>query len=184
MIQKFITKLDISVDTALVIQDLKTIIQQCSSWEPYNQIGLRHRLGSSDQWKDSAGGLYDRDSKVQLAKESDFQNWNDNIPVYTKSILEDLALKEGITWGRIRFMRSMPKTGLSMHTDDEPRYHLVLWTNPNAIFGECYKNNAVRSICYHLPSDSHWYKVDTTREHFVYNGGWAPRVHLVCCPII
>lgn len=182
--QKFIKKLDFEVDAALVMSELQALLATHTAWEPFNQVGLRHRLGASDQWKDSAGGLYDRESKTQLAKEIEFNTWNKNTPLYTLRILEELADKEGVSWGRIRFMRSMPKTGLSMHIDDEPRYHLVLRTNPSAIFGECYKNSVVRSICYHLPLDNHWYTVDTTREHFVYNGGWIPRVHLVCCPII
>jgi len=180
----FISKLDQSVDLSRVINEIRSLLDFKIGWEPENQIGLRHRAGSEHPWKDSVGGLWERERNVRMASESDFSVWHQDCPTYTKQVLEELAAKEKINWGRVRFMRSLPKTGLSMHTDDEPRYHLVLWTNPSAIFGECYKNNVIRSICYHIPADSYWYKVDTTREHFVYNGGWSPRVHLVACPCI
>jgi len=178
----FITKLDYTSDNEKVMTELHTLLATSAKWEPDNQIGLRHRVGSSDQWTDSTGSLIDRISKIESNVEADFSIWNDDCPQYTREILEHLAHIEGVTWGRVRFMRSMKKTGLSMHYDKEPRYHLILRTNPNAIFGECFKNNPIRSTCYHLPADTHWYKVDTTREHFVYNGGWDERIHLVACP--
>jgi len=178
----FIRKLNYTSDTTAVMLDLNHILTNFASWEPDNQLGLRHRINSANQWKDSVGGLYDKVQKVVIATEFDFNKWNDNCPLYTKSILEELGKNEGVSWGRIRFMLSRPKTGLSMHTDAEPRYHLVIQTNDNCIFGECFKNSNVRSIGYHIPMDSHWYMIDTTREHFIYNGGWSPRIHLVCCP--
>jgi hypothetical protein len=39
----------------------------------------------------------------------------------------------------------------------------------------------VSAKCYHIPADGYFYKVDTTKDHFVYNGGWEPRIHLVIC---
>ena len=71
-----------------------------------------------------------------------------------------------------------PKKGLSIHKDFDFRYHLVLNTNANALFGETMQGD-VKAVCYHIPADGHVYKVDTTREHFVYNGGWEDRIHLV-----
>ena len=78
-------------------------------------------------------------------------------------------------------MRLMPKTGLTVHADFEMRYHYALVTNPNAFFGEKGGENDVAATCYHIPADGNFYRVDTTRHHFVYNGGWEPRIHLVIC---
>lgn len=172
----FIKKLKYTADISKVNQDLELILQNYCTWEPEWQIGLRHRSGSLNPWKDAVGGLPNHE------QESTFSIWHKNCPEYTKQILDELALQEKVTWGRIRFMLANPKQGLSMHIDHQPRYHLVIKTNPSAIFGECFKHNQVRSICYHIPANSHWYKVDTTREHFIYNGGLTPRIHLVCCP--
>lgn len=181
---EFLSKLLYTSDCQRVLHELNLLLECKTQWNSDNQIGLRHRPGCIDKWKDSSGSLYDNEKQVKISSECDFNIWNDECPSYTKQILEDLAIAEGISWGRVRFMLAMPKSGLSMHYDTEPRYHLVLQTNPNAIFAECFKNNNVRSIGYHMPADNHWYKVDTTREHFVYNGGWQPRIHLVCCPTV
>jgi hypothetical protein len=180
----FIQKLSYTADHQQVYNELNDLLNTFTQWHPENQIGLRHRAGCINPWKDSVGSLHDKIKNIKIGQEKDFSSWNDNCPAYTLQALEDLATKEDITWGRIRFMLLLPKTGLSMHMDDEPRYHLVLKTNPNCIFGECFKNSSVRSIGYHIPADGHWYKVDTTREHFVYNGSAEPRIHLVACPVV
>jgi hypothetical protein len=78
-------------------------------------------------------------------------------------------------------MRLMPKTGLSVHADFECRYHYVLETNKYAYFGEAVNDNELSAKCYNIPADGSFYRVDTTKEHFVYNGGWEPRIHLVIC---
>jgi uncharacterized RmlC-like cupin family protein len=80
-------------------------------------------------------------------------------------------------------MRLMPKTGLTVHADFETRYHYVIKTNPNAFFGEKIEENEVAAVCYHMPADGHFYHVDTTRPHFVYNGSFEPRIHLVICKV-
>lgn len=178
----FITKLSIQSNLPTMLTDMSEVLNQFN-WNEHNQIGLRHRKDTNNEWTDAIGGLFDKISRRQIAKESDFNLWNSNIPNYTKQVLEDLAEQEKISWGRIRFMRLLPKTGLSIHTDTEVRYHLALQTNKNCIFSECFENQNVRSMGYNIPSNGYWYKVDTTKQHFVFNGSWEPRIHLVCCPI-
>jgi len=183
-LENFISKLPLpAVDHLKVLHELSLITKTVTKWEPENQIGLKHRPGCVDQWKDGIKSLYNSLEKKKTSLEHEYSIWNDQCPPYTRSILEDLSNAECVTWGRVRFMLARSKTGLSMHTDAEPRYHLVLSTNINAIFGECFTDKDMRTIGYHIPADGHWYKVDTTREHFVYNGGWEPRIHLVACPV-
>jgi hypothetical protein len=178
----FIKKIEGTVDLDQIRSDLQRMLSM-TSWESNNQIGLRHRINASDQWKDCTGWIYDTVAKKTLAVESDFDQWNDQCPDYTRGVLKNLSSTLGVKWGRVRFMRLMPKTGLTMHKDDGYRYHLAIDTNLNAIFGECFEKSSIRSICYHLPSDGHWYRVHTAKEHFVFNGGWTPRIHLVACSI-
>lgn len=180
----FITKLHMSANIDKINDELNAIIYHHTEWGSDNQIGLRHRINCQNQWKDSIGGLVDRKTRQRLAYEKDFSEWNTGTPTFTKIVLSELAEKEKIILGRVRFMRLQPKFGLSMHIDYEPRYHLVLQTNKSAVFGECFTDNTVRAMCYHIPADNNWYKIDTTREHFVYNGGWTPRIHLVVCPAV
>jgi hypothetical protein len=178
----FINKLSVQVDMEEILSDMYEVLD-LYNWNENNQIGLRHRLNCENKWTDSIGGLYDKSTSIRLANEKDFSEWNDSIPLYTKTMLETLATSEGISWGRIRYMRLMPKTGLSIHRDDKARYHLALITDKNSIFAECFNNTDIRCTGYNIPVNGHFYKVDTTRYHFVYNGSWEPRIHLVCCPV-
>ena len=146
-----------------------------------NQIGVTHRVGAENIILDASGSLYDKENKRFVAKESDFTEINPNVGQYTKNILAILAEQEHTKFGRIRYMRLMPKTGLSIHADFEMRYHYVLETNSYALFGDASPDAELAAKCYHIPADGHFYKVDTTREHFVFNGGWEPRIHLVIC---
>ena len=174
----YITKTSHSVDLTQVQAELDYLISN-RPWPQWNQLGMRHRPGAKDVFLDAHGSLYDREQGKFIAKESDFTEWNPLLPQYTKQILEDLAAKENFTFGRVRFMRLMPKTGLSVHPDFEQRYHLVLKTNPHAYFGFTVEGQEEVARCYHIPADGYFYKADTTKEHFVYNGGWEPRIHLV-----
>lgn len=174
----FINKLQYTADLDKINHDLDQILNNYCSWNVTKQIGLRHRDNCENHWLDASGGL-DSAEHEQL-----FCNWNPDCPEYTKSVLQELAEQENISWGRIRFMCADSKQGLSMHYDHQPRYHLVLKTNPSAVFGECFNHHQpIRATCYHIPANGHWYKVDTTREHFVFNAGLTPRIHLVCCPV-
>lgn len=186
----FITKTEHVADFTKMKEDLDRLLVEYPWPEldihkrlPGNQISIRHRPGAKDQFLDATGGLYDKDTKTFTAKESDFSEFNDLAGAYTKQVLEDLAAKEGFTIGRVRYMRLMPKTGLSVHPDFEMRYHYVFETNKYAYFGDSTVDGDVKAKCYHVPADEHFYKVDTTREHFVFNGGWEPRIHLVVCAV-
>lgn len=182
----FITRLDFRADPNQLMADLRSLIPLVPDWETHrtNQIGLRCRPGASDPWNDAVGSLTDPDGQNRRASEADFTEWCPAVPGYTRAVLEALASVMSIRWGRIRFMRTMPSRGLTMHRDTERRFHMVLETNPSAILGECYQGTGMeRCRGYHLPRDGHWYLVDTRREHFAYNGGREPRIHLVACAI-
>lgn len=146
-----------------------------------NQIGVTYRPNAKNIILDSSGSLYDREQQRFIASESDFTEINPDVGQYTKNMLLALAEKKNTKFGRIRYMRLMPKTGLSIHADLEMRYHYVLETNNHSLFGDATPTTEMTAKCYHIPADGHFYKVDTTRAHFVFNGGWEPRIHLVIC---
>jgi len=180
-----IRKTEINADIEQMSKDLETVLLH-RPWPEVvdvgNQIGLRHRPNPQDPWLDSHGSLYDKEQQIFVAKEQDFSVWNSLVPNYTKSIIEELANKEKFTIGRVRYMRQPPKRGLSVHKDIETRYHFVLKTNPYAFFGFT-QPGPITAQCYHIPSDGYFYHADTTLEHFVYNGGWEDRIHLVICAV-
>jgi len=185
-----INKTNFSVNHSKMLDDLNFILKNHAQWpeydpqnprKPINQISLRHRIDTRfNLWEDGNGSLVDKETGKTLAFENDFCCWNKDLPEYTKQVLEDLMQKENVNFGRVRYMRLMPKTGLTVHTDKEQRYHLVMTTNRFSMFGHVYEGSEELGKVYHMPADSHFYKVDTTLGHFVYNGGWEERIHLVC----
>lgn len=187
---EFIKKVEFSANLNQILEDYEKFI--CKNPWPEttftynnkkyhaNQLGLTFRPNAEYPLGDAGGSLYDNVKKTFISNETDFTEWND-IGSYTKNILELLSNFTDTKFGRIRYMRLMPKTGLSVHADFEMRYHYVLKTNKFCYFGEAVNEHDITAKCYHIPSDGYFYRVDTTREHFVYNGGWEPRIHLVIC---
>jgi Aspartyl/Asparaginyl beta-hydroxylase len=187
---KFIEKINFTADVNQMINDLNLFISR-NPWpnttfmhnnQKYhaNQLGLTYRPNADYPLGDAGGSLYDPATNSFTSSETDFTEWTDVEP-YTKNIIEQFSTFVDSKFGRIRYMRLMPKTGLSVHADFECRYHYVLETNKYAYFGEAVSDNDLSAKCYNIPADGSFYRVDTTREHFVYNGGWEPRIHLVIC---
>lgn len=179
----FLEKTCFRVDLSQIFSDIENIDFN-NKWHN-NQIGLKHRIGSTDIWKDCIGSLYSREKSTFIAKESDFTEWNLSNDSYTKNQISILCAHYKLSIGRVRLMRLLPKQGLSVHRDAEIRFHLVLKTNEKAYICNNIDtvNNSLNVIanCFHLPSDSYWYKADTTQVHWVYNGGETERIHLVVC---
>ena len=183
-----IKKLNFKSDLSLYRQLSSEIIDKVG-WGITNQIGLRSLSNSSDPWFDSVGSLFDRTTNTFKNTESNFNVWNLDPTNYIRQQIEKLQDIENINVGRIRIMKLLPKHGLSVHRDNEFRYHFVLKTNNKAYFSFNNNNNISTSdvtevgTFYHIPADSHWYFVDTTKVHWVYNGGDDERIHIVVCGI-
>jgi hypothetical protein len=175
-----IKRLDLTVDADLIHRDLDTILTY-TTWGSHNQIGLNHRRGATNVWFDNIGSLFNRETLQPIAQESEFDQWSAEFPTYVKTAIEMLEQAENIKTGRIRFMRCMPKSGLSYHVDTADRYHLVVETNPSAFFIGAVKDKEEIAHCFHIPKDNHFYKVCTTNLHTIYNAGDEPRIHLVIC---
>jgi hypothetical protein len=184
----FLKRTKMTVDLDRVGADLERILTQCK-WGDRNQIGLRYRSGAKDRWSDAVGSLYDRTTNTKLSSEIEFNQWTISNDYYVRQSIDVLSERVGQI-GRVRFMRLLPKTGLSVHRDDEIRFHLVLKTNPNAYIARAsdfvIEQNSPESVvatCYHIPADGHWWRVDTREVHWVYNGGNEERIHLVVCGV-
>jgi len=181
---KFIEQTDFKVNLDWAIQDMEEILDHFNfDWQNGsvlgNSIGLNHRPGAENPYLDNFGSLYDKEQGKFVAKETDFCEWVPGMPSYTKEIIEELAEREKFNIGRVRYLRLQKRSGLSVHIDMEPRYHLVLKTHPNAFIGKTVQGEEHAALCYHMPADGHFYRADTEQEHFVYNGSWEDRIHLV-----
>lgn len=150
-------------------------------WGEKNQIGLTKRPSDHDNWFEAAGTLYDRQKKIYLGHEHEFTEFN-SISTELITEISKVLVQENCKFGRIRLLRLLPKTGLTVHRDLETRYHYVLSTNQRSYM--CFNNidntdPDCKAQCYHIPLDGQWYLCDTTATHWVYNGGDTDRIHLV-----
>lgn len=186
MENQFIKRLNDTANLDIVKQCIEEILakrpwpngsaEDCSI---VNQIGLRHRPDATNKWLDASGGAKDNQEGKQ---ETDFSVWNKDVPQYLVDVIERVAHENNFKIGRVRIMRLIPKTGLMMHKDAEKRVHLVVTTNIGCVICtpttvEAGADYNIRG--YHIPADEHFYKIDTTVHHFVYNSGDTERVHLV-----
>jgi|TARA_R110000851_G_scaffold233885_1_gene386385 hypothetical protein len=73
--------------------------------------------------------------------------------------------------GRVRLMRSEPKTCLSWHKDTSPRIHYPIKTQPGCLM-------VIGDEVKHLPTDT-WWMTDTTYNHTAMNASKETRIHLV-----
>ena len=186
MEKNMIEKLKHTSDLLQMHIESKKIINQVQ-WGEMNQIGLNSRLNCSDAWHDAVGSLYDKKALNYRATEYEFTEWNIEPDNYLRQQIEQLVAVEQFNLGRVRLMRLLPHRGLSVHRDDEVRYHFVLKTNQKAYFA--FNNDQITAAdsipeigkFYHVPMDGNWYKADTRQVHWVYNGGETERIHLVVC---
>jgi Aspartyl/Asparaginyl beta-hydroxylase len=178
----FIEKTQLVCQHDKIQDDLTTVLNQYAPWTEFNQISLRHRPDYTDDWYDGVGSTYDSTQKKYRFAEKDFSQVNRLLPNFCQAALEQLSIYLDKPLGRARFMRLLPKTGLSIHKDNEERYHLAIKTNSNAIIAEVFDDSAVRCTGYHIPANNFWYRVNTEKLHFVYNGSFEERIHLVVCP--
>lgn len=103
-------------------------------------------------------------------KEADFDTLAKQ---FVGTLFEDVydALTARFQVGRVRVMKSEPKTCLTWHVDDTKRIHYPMLTQDGAMM---VIENEVRF----LPKET-WWLTDTLRPHTAFNGGAGSRIHLV-----
>lgn len=73
--------------------------------------------------------------------------------------------------GRIRIMKSLPKTCLTWHVDNTPRIHYPMKTQEGCIM-------VIENEAKHLEKNK-WYFTNTVLPHTAFNGSKDERLHLV-----
>ena len=81
------------------------------------------------------------------------------------------ALSATYSLGRVRIMKSAPKTCLSWHQDSSQRIHYPIKTQTGCFM-------VIDGQTKHLPADT-WWLTDTTKFHTAFNASLASRIHLV-----
>lgn len=88
--------------------------------------------------------------------------------------IESVERLSGKKCTRARIMRMTPKTCLSYHSDPcDRRYHLVIKTNPGAMF-------IVEDKVYRMPVEGQTYSINTRKRHTAINASLVDdRYHLI-----
>ena len=176
------------------ILDLKTELDKLLDsnkihWHPKDlQICINTIQGHEDDYLSGSGSLVfdysraatvkypDGSEKLEVPKfdsprqESDFTvlctQFKNTLfePVYD-------ALANKYHLGRVRLMRSNPKTCLTWHIDYHPRVHYVIDT-----YTGCFM--IIEDELHHLPNNTWWY-TNTIVKHTALNASDSTRVHLV-----
>jgi len=173
---KKVENLDIELDNFLKLHNL--------NWNDYdNQICINGVPGKTDDLSYGSGSLardwnssyWDNGQlivplKENILQESDFTELCDH---FYGTVFEEIykEMKKFFKLGRIRFMRSVPKTCLSWHRDDSMRLHYPITTHEGCLM--VYDNSV-----YHLEKNN-WYLADTLKFHTAINSSRRERIHLV-----
>ena len=108
--------------------------------------------------------------RVVKLKETDFTTLAEP---FRNTAFEDVynALTDKFILGRMRIMKSEPKTCLTWHIDDTKRVHYPLKTQEGCFM-------VIDDEIKHLPANT-WWLTDTLHPHTAFNGSGESRIHIV-----
>lgn len=159
------------------------------SWKNSNQICLNTTESQPNNFQLGCASLsYDWDKAVQTTKDGVLSI---NVPKKTTSVLETdfttlctqfkntgfeklyNCLTSNYNVGRVRLMKSDPKTCLSWHTDSTNRIHYPILTQDGCFM-------VIDEEVAHLKQDI-WYFTETLGKHTAFNASLSSRIHIVAC---
>lgn len=173
-------------DSSLILDEMNIIFKKYNlieSFDLHNQICINDAIENSSDVLSGVGSLNSDWSKFKFVsgelrvprqqhvkKEIDFK-YICNQFKYTvfEDIYKELCSKYKI--GRVRIMRSKPKTCLSWHNDKTSRIHYPLKTQEGCFM-------LFEDQVFHLEKET-WYITYTKNYHTAFNSSTENRVHLV-----
>jgi hypothetical protein len=157
-------------------------------WSPGNQICLNTIAGSDDPHLGCGSLAYDWDNKKIILDPVTGEELID-VPLRDEPLQEHqfdrlcsvfertdfatayYALAARFNIGRVRIMRSRPKTCLSWHVDHTMRIHYPIKTQTGCMM-------VIENEAMHLPQDT-WWLTNTVPYHSAMNASKQDRIHLV-----
>lgn len=132
-----------------------------------------HQFGTGSlyiDWKKTESGNMEWVLKDNPPSESDF---TETVTMFKETLFDKILqdLKKYYDIGRVRLMRSSPKTTLTWHTDDTIRLHYPLDT-----YEGCFM--VIGKEIQHLKAGK-WYETNTLVQHTAFNASQNKRTHLV-----
>jgi hypothetical protein len=160
--------------------DLKESIKDLD-WGNGNQICITTTPEHPNDYHFGAGSLYMKMEPTQTGEiksslkdnpptENDF---TEIVTCFKDTVFEEIVneLRKYYVVGRVRLMRSEPKSTLSWHWDDTIRLHYPIETHEGCFM-------IIGSEIKHL-EENKWYETNTLPKHTAFNGSFKHRTHLV-----
>jgi len=178
-----VIELDKTFDFKRLTDELETILacdhRAAAAWNTYSQMGLTCRPTTPlmDRFHDACGSLMNAERGEMRARTTDFTERSTEATPYANAVIDEMrgiAAQYGRRVGRVRFMRQMPKTCLSLHRDtDECRFHIPLRTNANVFF-------VVDDRVCRMRTEGRLHILNTRGYHTIVNAdGGIQRIHML-----
>jgi hypothetical protein len=158
------------------------------SWPDSNQICLNTIVAEPTNYLKGTSSLtHDWDNAIQTTDE--YGNNKLTVPLYKNPLhekdftilckqFENTAfekiynlLSQKYKLGRVRLMKSTPKSCLSWHTDSSPRIHYPIKTQEGCFM-------VIENEVTYLKANK-WYWTNTLKSHTAFNASKEDRIHLV-----
>ena len=182
---KYFKKIKIISDNDLASELAEMLNANKIKWHRHGQICLNSVKGHEDDYTLGNGSLYynwkDLDVKKSnnlltlpirdiIYEEDDFTVLCN---VFKGTQFEDIymQLQHNFKIGRVRLMKSTPKTCLTWHNDTSCRLHYPLKTQTGCFM-------IIQDEIMHIPKNE-WWLTDTTVKHTALNSSKEERIHLV-----
>ena len=140
----------------------------------YKGIGsLKRDWSNSIRKVDEHGNEYIYVPKIEMNKRLEETDFTELCTPFKNSKFEEIynILKSKYNIGRVRIMKTSPKTCLSWHQDGQPRLHYPLKTQEG-----CYM--VIDDEVVHMEKHT-WWATNTIVKHSAFNGSMEDRIHLV-----
>lgn len=158
----------------------ENLLEELKSICDYDNVCLNYPAGHEDDCQIGVGSMkfdfeYANGELIKKEKPNRLRekNFTEFCSIFSGSSFELIykALKEKYDLGRVRIMKSDPKTCLTWHTDYGKRIHFPIKTQEG-----CFMviDNEVKHLKQHQ-----WYMTDTSKMHTAFNGSNETRYHLV-----
>ena len=188
---KYFEKLPLIFDELKLVEALRQV-EEIAPWpdtivnadKKYQQICLTKKEGQDapECFYEGSGGVYRTmvdGQEVIRQQELDEKNYNVFISEFNHTYFREVydTLTEFVRQkydghlGRVRLIKSKPRTSLSWHRDPEPRLHVPIVSNIGA-------KMIIEDEVKYLSVGRAWY-TNTIYYHSQFNGGEEDRVHLV-----
>ncbi len=149
------------------------------NWGNLNQICINTTPEKLNDYHYGDGSLYfdwtKKENTIPAIRQTELQesHFTEICNKFVGTVFEDvyLELKNNFSIGRVRLMKSKPKTCLSWHYDDTKRIHYPISTQDGCLM-------IIEDEVKHLPANT-WWLTNTLVKHTALNASAENRIHLV-----